>query len=248
MQQNQLEKKTEEDDEEFTEEDYDEKAIHYVEPENDEKLQKYLSPKPYKTVDSLLSPLKRELYLKNVKQNGFYKNNQVIEHKKSGASYKLNLTREEIQALEPSIYLRSWRIKSSVKKVNIVLRSLKDLPLKKAITQLHFLNKKVSRDIVEMLERALDDAKKMHYDPEKLYVAESWVHTDGRWQKRVECKGRGRSGIIRHRWVSVRVLLKTDQTLKRLAYESQLRQDNKKVVSKLDAIKIRGISPGFYKW
>lgn len=224
-----------------------EDQIHYVEPEKDDKLQEFLAGKPYKTVNSLLSPLKRRLFLDNVKQNGFFKNGDVVELP-DGTSYKLKLSREEIEALEPSIYLRSWRIKSSVKKTNIVLRALKDLPLKKAITQLQFMQKKVARDLTEMLERGMKDAETMKYDVNKIYIDQAWCHTDGRWKKRLDCRARGRTGIITHKWISVRLLLKTDQTQKRLAYEDKQRKLNKQPIVELNGGKMVGPCTGFYKW
>lgn len=150
-------------------EESDAGAIQYIQPEADEKLQNFLNPTPYLTVNALLTPLKRDIYKENVRVNGFFKNNDTVTLK-DGNSYTLNLNSKEIEALEPSIFLRSWRIKSSVKKTNIVLRALKDLPLKKAITQLHFMEKKVARDLVEMLERGMKDAEKMKYDVDDLYI------------------------------------------------------------------------------
>lgn len=222
-------------------------TIQYVAPENDSKLQEFLNPKPYLTVNTLLTPLKRDIYLANVAKNGFFKNNELTKLK-DGNSYTLNLTNDQIQALEPSVYLRSWRIKASIKKTNIVLRALKDLPLKKAITQLHFMEKKVARDLVEMLERGVKDAEKMNYNVDDLYVAESWVHTDGSWVKRVDCKGRGRAGVFTFKWVSVRFLLKTTQTKKRLAFLANKRDAQKSVSSFITNGKIRGNAPGFYRW
>lgn len=228
-------------------EEGDASIIQYVEPENDEKLQEFLNPKPFFTVDSLLTPLKKQIYEANVKKNGFFKNMELTKLK-DGNSYTLNLNNKEIEALEPSIYLRSWRIKGSIKKTNIVLRALKDLPLKKAITQLHFMEKKVARDLAEMLERGVKDAEKMNYDVNNLYIAESWVHTDGHWMKRVDCKGRGRAGVLTFKWVSVRFLLKTNQTKKRLAYLLESRKANKDVRTFVSKGKIRGNAPGFYRW
>lgn len=227
--------------------DTDASAIQYVEPEQDQKLQEFLNPKPYLTVDTLLTPLKKEIYVANVAKNGFFKNMDLVKLK-DGASYTLNLTQQQIEALEPSVYLRSWRIKSSVKKTNIVLRALKDLPVKKAITQLHFMEKKVARELVEMLERGVKDAEKMNYNPDDLYISESWVHTDGHWLKRVDCKGRGRAGVFTFKWVSVRFLLKTSQTTKRLAHLAAERDANKKVFCAVSKGKIRGNAPGFYRW
>ncbi|GAV28954.1 hypothetical protein PMKS-002432 [Pichia membranifaciens] len=227
--------------------DTDASVIQYVEPEQDKKLQEFLNPKPYLTVETLLTPLKKEIYLANVAKNGFFKNMDLVKLK-DGASYTLNLTQQQIEALEPSVYLRSWRIKSSIKKTNIVLRALKDLPLKKAITQLHFMEKKVARDLVEMLERGVKDAEKMNYNADDLYISESWVHTDGHWLKRVDCKGRGRAGVFTFKWVSVRFLLKTSQTKKRLAHLAAERDANKKIVCAVSKGKVKGNAPGFYRW
>lgn len=214
--------------------------------ENDAALQAYLNPKPVLAAEKLLSPLKRELYKLNVAQNGFFKNGAPLQL--AGAKYELKLSHPEIEALEPSVLLRSWRIKSSVKKTNIVLRALKGLPLKKAITQCHFMEKKVAGEIAEMLERGVRDAAAMNYDADKLYVDQLWVHTDGQWVRRVEWKGRGRMGILTHRYVSVRVLLKSEQTKKRVCYEAAQRRAGRKVLNKVDNGKVKGKLPGFYRW
>lgn len=214
--------------------------------ENDVQLQEYLNPKPILSKDSLLSPLKKQLYQLNVAKNGFFKNGTPL--KLNGDQYEMKLSREEIEALEPSVLLRSWRIKSSVKKTNIVLRALKGLPLKKAITQCHFMEKKVSNEIAEMLQRGVKDAEAMNYDVNKLYVDQLWVHTDGQWVRRVEWKGRGRMGVLTHRYVSIRILLKSEQTTKRIKFEENKREMNKKVENKVNLGKIKGSLPGFYRW
>lgn len=214
--------------------------------ENDVQLQEYLNPKPILTQETLLSPLKRQLYSLNVAKNGFFKNGTPLTFE--GAQYEMKLSREEIEALEPSVLLRSWRIKSSVKKTNIVLRALKGLPLKKAITQCHFMEKKVSNEIAEMLQRGVTDAERMNYDVNKLYVDQLWVHTDGQWVRRVEWKGRGRMGVLTHRYVSIRILLKSDQTLARVKHEEKQRELNRRVENKVNEGKIKGTLPGYYRW
>ncbi|GMM30633.1 mitochondrial 54S ribosomal protein YmL22 [Martiniozyma asiatica (nom. inval.)] len=217
-----------------------------VTPENDVELQKFLNPQPIINQDTLISPLKQQLFKLNVAKNGFFKNNDTVTLE--GKPYQLKLSREVIEALEPSIFLRSWRIKSSVKKTNPVLRALKNLPLKKAITQTQFMEKKISRDITEMLQRGIEDAQRMGYKSDNLYLDQSWVHTDGQWGKRIDWKGRGRMGMIKHRYVSIRILLKSTQTQKRLAWEQKQRDLNKKVLNKIADGKIKGSIPGFYRW
>ncbi|CDK28838.1 unnamed protein product [Kuraishia capsulata CBS 1993] len=224
----------------------DPSVVKYLDPAKDAALQEYLNPAPMKTVETLLSPLKREIYEANVKRNGFFKNGEV--EVVNGETYKLQLSKPEIEALEPSIYLKSWRIKYTPKKTNIVLRALKDLPLKKAITQVHFINKKVTKDLDEMLTRGVEHAKRMNYDPNDMYVAESWVGSDGEWVNRPEFKGRGRVGILTHRYVNIRILLKSKQTQARLNWERLERLKKKAVKTPLPNLTVRGPAPGFYKW
>ncbi|KAI0465392.1 hypothetical protein LJB42_000625 [Komagataella kurtzmanii] len=221
-------------------------AIQYIDPSKDEKLQEFLKSKPIRSVDELLSPLKRELYLANVKQNGFFKNKQQVELK--GSTYMVKLTPEEVKALEPSVYLESYRIKSTPKKANIVLRALKGLRLKEAITQLHFMRKKIATDLYILLERGLKDAETLGYNPEELYISEAWVGSDSHKSKRVECKGRGRTGIITHRHVNVKFVLRSDQTLRRITWEKSQQPKNNKIPGSVIEQKIRSKPSGFYKW
>ena len=58
-----------------------------------------------------------------------YSPNQLIEL--DGKKYKLNLGKEELQVLEPSVFLQSYRIKSSTKKTYVFLRMLRGLELKR---------------------------------------------------------------------------------------------------------------------
>ncbi|CAG61150.1 uncharacterized protein GVI51_J11011 [Nakaseomyces glabratus] len=221
--------------------------------EKDEVLQNYIREQFQKEAlapELLLSPLKRQVYELNCKQNGgFYKEDTVVTIPETKEKYKLKLSRQELEALEPSIYLRSYRLKYSTKKAIHLLRMLSGLDVKKAITQCHFSDKKIARDLAELFQKGIEDGKKLGLDADDLYISQIWSGNDGYLQKRVEYKGRGRIGIIRHRHIHVRCILKTHSvTKKRLEYEKQLKEQNKKPWVQLADRPIRGVPGNAYKW
>ncbi|QLG74263.1 hypothetical protein HG535_0G01470 [Zygotorulaspora mrakii] len=221
--------------------------------DNDTLLQKYIqsSQQSEKLAHKLLlSPLKRKLYQANCTLNGgFYKKDSVVTLPGSQEKFKLKLTREEIDVLEPSVYVKSYRIKSSMKKATVLLRLLNGLDAKKALTQCHFSPKKIAREVAELLERGIKDGEKLGLNPDDLYISQIWTGSDGRWLKRMDYKARGRIGIITHPYVHVRCILKSKSvTKKRLAYESQVKEQRKKPWVQLAEKPIRGTPGGAYKW
>lgn len=221
--------------------------------ENDTLLQKHIQScqQPEKLAHNLLlSSFKRRLYLANCHQNGgFYKRDTMVSLSGSGQKYKLRLTQEEIDVLEPSVYTKSYRIKSSMKKATALLRLLNGLDAKKALTQCHFSPKKIARDVAELLERGIEDGKKLGLDADDLYISQIWTGSDGRWMKRMDYKARGRIGIITHPYVHVRCILKVKSvTKKRLAYEAQAKEERKKPWIQLADKSVRGPPGGVYKW
>lgn len=222
-------------------------------PENDKELQDFLrSKRQYEkpSQEILLSPLKRQIYELNCRANGgFYKADTVVKLPKSDKKYKLHLTKEEIEILEPSLYLQSYRIKSTLKKATKFLRMFRGLDLQKGITQCHFSKKGLGKDIGDLLEQGLKDAKTMGLDANDLYISQIWTGSDGSWMKRVDIKGRGRMGIITHRYIHVKCVLKSKSvTLKRLEHESQLKQERRKPWIQLANEPIRGVMGGAYRW
>ncbi|AMD19411.1 HBR510Wp [Eremothecium sinecaudum] len=228
-------------------------AIEEVTVEGDHELQKYIESAqepPALAVESLLSPLKRRIYEANCKANGgFYKMSTVVQLPDSKVKYVLKLTRDEIAVLEPSVYLKSFRLKSSFKKATDLLRLVGGMDLKKAITQCHFSDKKIARDVAVLLDQGVEDARKLGLDPDDLYIAQAWTGSDGKWSKGVDIKGRGRTGIIARPYVHVRFVLRTKSiTLRRLQYEKRLKQKQKAPWIQLRDKPIRGVMGGAYKW
>lgn len=221
--------------------------------ENDTLLQKYIqkSQQQEKLADQLLlSPMKRKLYRANCEKNGgFYKKDTIVALPGSSEKYKLNLSREEIEVLEPSVYVKSFRIKSSMKKATQLLRLLNGLDVKKALTQCHFSEKNIARDVAELLQRGMEDGQKLGLNTDDLYISQIWTGSDGHWAKRMEYKARGRVGIIEHPYVHVRCILKVKGITKnRLAYEAQMKEQRKKPWVQLADKPVRGSPGGAYKW
>ncbi|EGW35480.1 uncharacterized protein SPAPADRAFT_69713 [Spathaspora passalidarum NRRL Y-27907] len=193
--------------------------------ENDTDLQKFHAERNKKdriSIDKYITPLKLELFNKVVEEHGFYKNGQVVQH--DGKTFKLNLTPKEIELLEPSVYLESTRIKSSMKKATQVNRFVRGLDVKTAINQLHFNPKKMSTELEKLLKEGLEQSTKLGLNPDGMYIHSLWTGSDGQWPWRMDFKGRGRGGIILHRYVHLKCILKSEQTKKRLAWEKQQKQ------------------------
>lgn len=211
-------------------------------------VKRLVNPEGQAAMDSLLSPLKRALYMKVVEKNGGrYVNKQMVEHE--NRTYKLNLTKEEQAALVPTVYCHSYRIKGSWKKAYMFLRMFRRMPLNEAITQCHFSAKRMAHDVGEMLERGRSDAIKLGIAPESLLVSQIWVGKEPEIRRRLDFKGRGRTGIIEHPYVHVKAILqdKSVEQQKKADFKKRL---DKKVWFPLRNWKIKEdfVQTADYKW
>lgn len=214
---------------------------------NDTKLHDFIGPKPTSAVNLLLSPLKKQIYEANVAKHGFFQNNQEVTLP-NGEVYKLKLSRDEIEALEPSLYIKSYRLKSSWKKATVFLRFISGMKVHEAITQAQFQRKKLGREVAEFLQDRIKDAEELNLDVSDLYIDQIWSGSDGSWSRRLDPKARGKTGIIHHPFIHVRGILKTSVTKKRLAWEKEQKELNKKPRFQLPNEKLRFRLDGHYKW
>lgn len=199
--------------------------------ENDAELQKYHREEAAKNqlrVDKYVTPLKRELFNQVVKEHGFFKNNSVVTNSSDGKLYQVSLSAQEIDLLEPSVYLSSYRVKSSMKKATQVNRFVRKQTVKNAINQLHFSPKKMAKELEILLKRGLDQARSLDLDEDTMYIDSLWVGSDGNWRKRLDIKGRARHGVIEHPQIHLKVILRSNQTKLRKAWEQQQREQNAK--------------------
>lgn len=198
------------------------------------------------TAAKFITPLKRELFAANVAANGFFKNHHAIEL--NGKTYKLLLTPEEIEILEPLVYVTLYRIKLSMKKATVVNRFVRGLGVKAAINQLHFNPKKMSTELEQLLKRGLDQATELGLNADGMYIHAVWVGLDGGWRKRVDIKGRGRMGVIHHPYVHLKAVLKSEQTKMRREWEKQQQKQQAKPRMFLNNEPLNFKVRGFYKW
>ncbi|OBA22568.1 ribosomal protein L22 [Metschnikowia bicuspidata var. bicuspidata NRRL YB-4993] len=220
-------------------------------PKDDLKLQQYYleeAKKTHVTRDKFISPLKRQLFDLNVAKHGFFKNGHVVTDNETGKTYQLTLTAEEIEILEPSLYISSSRIKSSTKKATLVNRFVRGLDVTTAINQLHFNPKKMATELERLLKQGLEQCRKAGYDEDGLYIQALWTGSDGEWVKRPDIKGRGRTGIIEHPYVHLRAILRTKQTKQRIAWEKQQALLAAKPRSYLNNAPLNFSVRGLYKW
>ncbi|KAK6454985.1 ribosomal protein L22/L17 [Scheffersomyces xylosifermentans] len=221
-----------------------------VDPAQDEELQKYHREEAAKRqlhVDKYITPLKRQLFNQVVQKHGFYKNDQVVVTE-DGKTYKLSLTPIEIDLLEPSIYLSSYRIKSSMKKATQVNRFVRKLNVKNAINQLHFNPKKMSTELEILLKRGLEQARSLNLDEDTMYIDALWVGSDGDWRKRLDVKGRARHGVIEHPQVHLKVVLRSNQTKLRKDWEKQQKELYSKPRMFLNNEPLNFKVRPYYKW
>ncbi|RGP78760.1 hypothetical protein FLONG3_3124 [Fusarium longipes] len=166
------------------------------------------------------------------------------------------LTKEErIQMTERQLLHKSEFMPTSVKKLVMLARQIAGKPVDEAIVQMKWSKKKMAAEIGYYLEEARDlavaqrgmglgkfndeilkipkkiqtiDGKWLEIeDPTRMYIAQSWVGR-GPWRgKRIDYKGRGRMGIIRHPSTSLTVLLKEEKTRIR-EYDERVAKKNKK--------------------
>lgn len=198
--------------------------------------------------EKFISPQKRRLFDLNVAKNGFYKNHQIVYDAEQNKHYKLSLTESEIEVLEPSVYLKSFRIISSIKKATLVNRFVRGYNVKNAINQLHFVPKKMALELEKLLKTGLKLGQVQGLNEDLLYIHALWVGSDGWTSKRIEWRGRGRHGIITMPRVHLKAVLKTQQTRDRLAWEKEQKLNKKNPVTALNNEPLNFRVNGIYKW
>ncbi|KAK7398233.1 39S ribosomal protein L22, mitochondrial [Neonectria punicea] len=151
------------------------------------------------------------------------------------------LTKEErIKMSERELLHKSEFMPTSVKKLVMLARQIAGKNVDEAITQMQWSKKKFAAEVRYYLEEARDlaiaqrgmglgkvngelltkprkiqtvDGKWIEItDPTRMYIAQSWVGR-GAWRgKKIDYKGRGRMGIIRHPSTSLTILLKEEKS------------------------------------
>ena len=125
-------------------------------------------------------------------------------------------------------------LKTSIQKVNLVLKSIRGKKAENALNILAFSNKRISNEIIKVLKSAIANAENNHQlDIDKLFVKEA---TAGKsiTLKRFRPRARGRSGKILKPYSKIKILVQEASELKKTdekkTNEKQIDKSKKNIV------------------
>lgn len=93
------------------------------------------------------------------------------------------------------------------RKLRIVAKTIKKLPVVKAERELLFRHKKAAKVILKLLKSAITNAKNKGYQPEDLYVHNVIVQEGPKNLKRFYPKARGQVGRITKKLSHIEIIL-----------------------------------------
>jgi len=157
------------------------------------------------------TPANDDLFGKTLQELKDLETKQLQESKPKRSGHFL--TDRGVRIREPD---EAWavikRIKTSVKKMNIVANMIRGLSYKRAVIQMKLCKKKVAITLLKGLQSARYNAENNHgLDPERLLVAEIMIGKDGSGsgaRKSIRYHSRGRAGIRVHPRTRFTVVLK----------------------------------------
>ena len=105
-------------------------------------------------------------------------------------------------------YAKAKSIRTSGQKLNLVAKSIRGCNIKVAIDQLTFSKKRISREVLKVLNSAIANAENnFGLDIDKLVVAEAYVGKSI-VMKRMRARARGRAARILKPFSKLTILLK----------------------------------------
>ena len=103
------------------------------------------------------------------------------------------------------------RLRTSSRKLNLVGQLIRGLPVEKALTQLSFSPRRISREVKRVLESAIANAENNHnLDVDRLVVAEAYVGKSI-VMKRFRPRARGRMGRISKPFSRITVVVREQE-------------------------------------
>ena len=108
-------------------------------------------------------------------------------------------------------YAKAKSIRTSGQKLNLVAKSIRGCNIKVAIDQLTFSKKRISREVLKVLNSAIANAENNHsLDIDKLIVKEAYVGK-GLVMKRFHARARGRGAKIIKPFSHLTILLSEEE-------------------------------------
>ena len=126
-------------------------------------------------------------------------------------------------------FAKAKSLKTSIQKVNLVLKMIRGKKAENALNILAFSNKRISNEITKVLKSAIANAENNHQlDIDKLFIKEA---TAGKSMtlKRFRPRARGRSGKILKPYSKIKILLEEATELKKTD-EKQIDESKKNLV------------------
>ncbi len=103
------------------------------------------------------------------------------------------------------------RLRTGSRKLNLVGQLIRGLPVEKALTQLSFSPRRISREVKQVLESAIANAENNHnLDVDRLVVAEAYVGKSI-VMKRFRPRARGRMGRISKPFSRITVVVREQE-------------------------------------
>ena len=103
------------------------------------------------------------------------------------------------------------RLRTGSRKLNLVGQLIRGLPVEKALTQLSFSPRRISREVKRVLESAIANAENNHnLDVDRLVVAEAYVGKS-LVMKRFRPRARGRMGRISKPFSRITVVVREQE-------------------------------------
>jgi large subunit ribosomal protein L22 len=119
-------------------------------------------------------------------------------------------------------------IKSSQQKANLVLRTIRGLPVENAVNILQFSRRRISNIVLKILKSAISNAENNHQlDIDKLYVKEATVGKS-MVLKRFRPRARGRAGKILKPFSRIKIQL-TEKNLEEKVVQTKKEPNQEKV-------------------
>ena len=98
-------------------------------------------------------------------------------------------------------------VKSSPRKINLILKSITGMGVNEAVKNLNFARKRIAHDIKKTVQSAVANAENNHqYDIDKLYIKEAYVGK-AIVLKRFRARAKGRASPIKKPYSNVTIIL-----------------------------------------
>ncbi|KAI8085887.1 ribosomal protein L22/L17 [Gilbertella persicaria] len=159
------------------------------------------------------------------------------------------LAQQDETLAEKQYSFSSANFKTSPRKLNMLARQIRNLPIDEAIRQMEFSDKRSAKKILHNLAFARKNATDQK-GMQNLVVSQAWVGK-GRYIMRIKPHGRGQFGVMHHKQAHIKFILKEAETKSTdKADRRNIRgwKNSKKTWTQLDETKPIYNPKPFYNW